>query len=160
MLLEENRGILLKTARIYCANSSDQDDLIQEILFQLWKSYPSFRSDCKFSTWMYRVALNTAITYFKRDQKYPTTNLANGITESIPQGQDKTKDQLSRLELFYRAAESLSEIEKAIIFLHIEGLSHKEMAETLGISDVNTRVKLNRIKKKIKAKIEGMGYDF
>jgi RNA polymerase sigma-70 factor (ECF subfamily) len=139
-------------------NPQDREDLEQEIVFQLWRSFAYFKGESKFSTWMYRVALNTAITYFKQEKRRPDqgtfySEMGNiGIPEEI--------DKESQLAHFYKAVQALSKIEKALILQFIEGLSHAEISENLGLSEVNTRVKLNRTKKKIQELIKAQGYEF
>ena len=158
-LLEENRGILLKVARVYCADAIDQEDLIQETIFQIWKSFDSYRSESKFSTWMYRVALNTAMTFIKRNRKRPLTNIENSLAETMPVTVDDSRERNSQLDQFYIAVDSLSKVEKALILLFLDGFSHREIGSQLGISEGNARVKLNRTKNKIRDHLKGMEND-
>ncbi len=157
-LLNENRGILLKVCRIYMDNPTDQEDLEQEIVFQLWKSYDRFNGESKFSTWMYRVALNTAITFFKKDKKRVDRHTIS--TDLDVQAEAASGVEEDRLAHFYRAVKSLNKIEKALILLFIEGLSHNEIGKNLGLSEGNARVKLTRTKKKLQAIIKAQGYEF
>lgn len=157
-LLEEHRGILVKVTKIYMDDLRDRQDLEQEIVFQLWKSYEKFGGKSKFSTWMYRVALNTAITYFKKEKRRVDQSKLPDKMDVKAEEMDDTKD--SQLAHFYRAVQSLNKVEKAIILLFIEGHSHKEIAENLGLSEVNARVKLNRTKKKLQQIIKDQGYEF
>jgi RNA polymerase sigma-70 factor (ECF subfamily) len=127
----------------------DRRDLFQEILVQLWKSFPSFRSESKFSTWMYRVALNTAITSFKKDKRQPDKS---GISyENIFLAEEiydtRTEDQI---KLLNQAVSKLTGIEKSIILLFLEDKKYEEIAEITGITQNYVRVKMNRIKKKLK----------
>ncbi len=155
-LIAQNKGIIHKISRMYMDNSSDQDDLAQEIILQLWKSYDNFRQQSSFSTWMYRVALNTAIVFFKKDQKKPTT------TADVPELAAEETSDTRELQLahFYRAVQKLERLEKALIFYHLENYSHREIAENLGITEVNARTKLNRAKTKLKELIREQGYEF
>jgi RNA polymerase sigma factor (sigma-70 family) len=157
-LLEEHRGILIKVTKIYMDNRADREDLEQEIIFQLWRSYQRFAGKSKFSTWMYRVALNTAITYFKKDKRRVDKSAFNEKTEIKADEHDDTKD--SQLIYFYKAVQELNKVEKALILLFIEGQSHKEIGESLGLTEGNARVKLNRTKKKIQQIIKDQGYEF
>lgn len=157
-LLEEHRGILIKVTRIYMDNEQDRQDLEQEIIFQLWRSYEKFGGKSKFSTWMYRVALNTAITYFKKEKRRVDKDAISERLDVRAEEVDMSKE--SQLAHFYKAVQQLNKIEKAIILLFIEGHSHKEIAANLGLSDVNARVKLNRTKKKIQRIIKDQGYEF
>ncbi|MCC7454701.1 MAG: RNA polymerase sigma factor [Crocinitomix sp.] len=157
-LIQENRGILLKVSRIYMNNPQDREDLEQEIVFQLWRSFAYFKGESKFSTWMYRVALNTAITYFKQEKRRPDHGTFRPEMGNLSETEEVDKE--SQLAHFYRAVQELSKIEKALILQFIEGLSHAEISENLGLSEVNTRVKLNRTKKKIQELIKAQGYEF
>ena len=157
-LLEEHRGILIKITRVYMDNDADREDLQQEIVFQLWRSYERFTGKSKFSTWMYRVALNTAITYFKKEKRRVDRNHISEKFEIRAEENDDRKE--SQLAHFYKAVQELNKVEKALILLFIEGQSHKEIADNLGLSEVNARVKLNRTKKKIQQLIKNQGYEF
>lgn len=139
-------------------NEADRQDLFQEIIFQLWKSYDSFNGQSQFSTWMYRVAVNTAIMYFKKDKRKIETN--QELPENISSEESSSATKELQLEHFYRALHHLDKIEKALIFYHLENYSHKQTADLLGISEVNTRVKLNRAKNKLKELIKNQGYEF
>ncbi len=128
-------------------SAEDREDLIQEIIAQLWKSYGNFRNESQFSTWMYKVSINTAITFFKKRKRKPDYLLIDEKTEAVMDS-DKSDDN-DKLAAFYKAVQSLNSIEKALIFLYLENQSHKQIAERLGISEVNARVKLNRTKEKL-----------
>lgn len=148
-IITENQGIIHKVCSIYCDLEEDRRDLFQEILVQLWKSYPSFRSESKFSTWMYRVALNTAITSFKKDKRQPDKS---GISyENLQLAEEmydiRTEEQIRVLN---KAVSQLTGIEKSIILLFLEDKRYEEIAEITGITQNYVRVKMNRIKKKLK----------
>jgi len=157
-LIDQHSGILYKVSRMYMDIQSDQEDLRQDIIFQLWKSIHTFKGNSQFSSWMYRVAINTAITYFKVEKRRPDKTELNTNFDIEDSLFDDTKN--NQLAHFYKAVKSLNKIEKAIILLFIEGYSHKEIGKQLGLSDGNTRVKLNRTKQKIKALIKTQGYEF
>ena len=157
-LIEQHKGILHKVARMYMDNSEDQNDLIQEIVLQLWKSFERFEGNSQFSTWMYRVSLNTALTFFKKEKKKTDRYT---FLENIDQVDEVDSDEKeTQLELFYKAVHELNKVEKALIFLFLEGQSHKEIGSSLGISEGNARVKLNRTKEKIQIIIKKYGYEF
>ncbi len=157
-LIEQHKGILHKVARMYMDNSEDQNDLIQEIVLQLWKAFDRFEGKSKFSTWMYRVSLNTALTYFRKEKKKADRYT---FLENIDQVDEVDFDEKeTQLELFYKAVHELNKVEKALIFLFLEGQNHKEISISLGISEVNARVKLNRTKEKIQIIIKKYGYEF
>nr|WP_199399030.1 RNA polymerase sigma factor [Putridiphycobacter roseus] len=157
-LVKPHQGILVKVSKIYMDTLTDQEDLRQEILFQLWKAYPSFKGKSQFSSWMYRVAINTAITFFKQQKKMPFLELLNDKTVSINEAVEEIKTE--QLAHFYGAVRQLNKIEKALILYSIEGYSQKEIATELGLSEVNTRVKLKRTKDKLKSIIKTQGYEF
>lgn len=136
----------------------DQEDLFQEIILQLWKAYDSFKGESQFSTWMYRVAINTAIVYFKKEKKKPQQQSLN--SDQIKDEEGNAQEREDQLKHFYRAVQQLDKIDKAIIFYQLEGYSHREIGVNLGISEVNARVKLNRAKEKLKQIIKKQGYGF
>ena len=156
--IELHKGILYKVSRMYFDKLEDQQDLFQEIILQLWKSLNSFEGKSEFSSWMYRVALNTAIVFFKKEKR-KQDNFTIIKNEPIDNEVfDSEKDQ--QLVHFYKAVKQLTKIEKAIIILLIEGYSGKKIAENLGLSEVNVRVKIKRTKNKLQEIIKTQGYEF
>ncbi len=150
--LNRHQAILYKVCKMYTDDREDQEDLKQEMVYQLWRSYPSFKEQSQFSTWMYRVALNTAILHLKKSKRtVPTTDMTGHI-----QIADDTKnaEEKERMALFYRGVRTLSKVEKAVIFLYMEGQSHREIAEQMGWSEGNARVRLLRAKNKLKENIK------
>ncbi|WP_344766036.1 sigma-70 family RNA polymerase sigma factor [Pedobacter ginsengiterrae] len=157
-LINQHKAIIHKVSKMYMNHVEEQQDLFQEIVMQLWKAYPTFKGNSKFSTWMYRVALNTALVYFKKDKrKVDKTPLDENI-DIIDVNESELKEE--KLAYLYKAVQELNSIEKALIFLFLENQSHKEIAENLGISEVNARVKLNRTKEKLQFIIKKNGYEF
>jgi len=148
-LVEKNQGIIHKVCRIYTDDKDAHDDLFQEIVLQLWRSYDSFKGDSKFSTWMYRVGLNTAITLIRKKSKSKETNYIDEQYINI-KSEDKDEFLEERITLLYAAIRMLNDVERALVLLFLEDLPYKEIAETLGISEVNARVKMNRVKIKLK----------
>lgn len=148
-IITENQGIIHKVCSIYCDSEEDRRDLFQEILVQLWKSFSSFRNESKFSTWMYRVALNTAITSFKKDKRQPdkTGIPLENLQLAVEMYDTTTEDQI---KLLNKAVSQLTGIEKSIILLFLEDKKYEEIAEITGITQNYVRVKMNRIKKKLK----------
>ena len=148
-LLDENQNIIHKVCRVYTNNSHAHKDLFQEVTIQLWKAYPKFRGDAKFSTWMYRVALNTAITLYRKSKRQIQTNDISDFHYKLEY--DEYDGEIEeQMQLLYKAIHQLSDIEKALILLYLEDKPYKEIAETMGITEVNARVKVNRIKTKLK----------
>ncbi|SJZ42578.1 RNA polymerase sigma-70 factor, ECF subfamily [Chitinophaga eiseniae] len=152
-----NKGIIHKICKMYMDTADDQQDLFQEIVYQLWKSYGSFQEQSRFSTWMYRVALNTAIVFFKKERRQLQTS--DVMPEHLAEEERSSEKEL-QLYHFYKAVQQLERVEKAIMFYHLENYSHREIADNLGISEGNARVKLNRAKTKLKELIKQQGYEF
>ena len=147
--ITEHQNLLHKVCRIYTSCADDHNDLFQEITIQLWKAYPKFRGDAKFSTWMYRVALNTAITLYRKSKRTINTHELETFQFKIKAEEyDDTEEQ--QLKLLYEAVHQLNDIEKALVFLYLEEKDYRDISETLGISEVNARVKMNRIKNKLR----------
>ncbi len=147
--LKENQNIIHKICRLYTNDSDAHKDLFQEVTIQLWNAFPKFRGDSKFSTWAYRVALNTAITLYRKSTRTIKTSEYEKHSFYISQ-EDYNSEQEEQLKLMYKAVYQLNDIEKALIFMYLEDANYAEIAETLGISEVNARVKMNRIKGKLK----------
>ena len=154
-LIEENQGIIHKICRIYTDDEFSHEDLFQEIVLQLWRSFDSFKGDSKFSTWMYRVSLNTAIILIrKKNRTIVTSSIENQIITIDTNDQDPESEE--RLQLLYAAIKLLNDVERALVLMYLEDLPYKDIAETLGISEVNARVKMNRVKLKLKEIITKM----
>ena len=148
-LLEKHQNIVHKICRLYTNNEIDHKDLFQEISIQLWRSYDRFEGKSKFSTWMYRVGLNTAITLYRKNKKRIDTYAINEDINRIElDSYDPVIDE--QLNWLYEKIEAFSEIDKALVLLYLENKRYDEIAETLGITAVNARVKMNRIKLRLK----------
>lgn len=145
----DSQGIIHKVCRMYCDDEEHRKDLSQEILIQLWKSYASFRGDSKFSTWMYRVAINVAIQDFRKVKKKKSLFIATTQFKEISENEMNIEDD-DNLRLIHRAISSLNKIEKALIMLYLDNKSNEEIAEIIGITQNYVRVKMNRIKGKLK----------
>ncbi|UIR55662.1 sigma-70 family RNA polymerase sigma factor [Sphingobacterium sp. SRCM116780] len=156
ILLEKNQNILHKICKIYTDREDERKDLFQEITIQLWHSYPRFKGEAKFSTWAYRVGLNTAISLFRSKKRKLSTVPWNQTFEKISYEEydHEKEDQLKHL---YEAIYQLNDIEKALIYLYLEDKDYSEIAETLGINEVNARVKMNRTKTKLKEILKKKG---
>lgn len=146
---EKDQNIVHKVCRIYTTNQDQHNDLFQEITIQVWKNYSKFRGEAKFSTWMYRVALNTAISLYRKSTRSIKTQDFDDVSFKIKSiDYDDKKDQ--QLKALYTGIRGLSDIEKALIFLYLEDKPYKEIGATLGITEVNARVKMNRAKDKLR----------
>jgi RNA polymerase sigma-70 factor (ECF subfamily) len=149
-IITKNQAIILKTCRMYCNDKLDSEDLFQEIILQLWKSYPKFNGASKISTWMYRIGLNTAITRLRRSSKRRDTTPLSDKDLEFPES------DLKRIDIEYDQAlqlaiTKLNRFDKALLMLYMDENSYSEMAEIMGISESNIGVKINRIKQKLKA---------
>lgn len=158
--INNHKGILFKVSRMYMDTKEDQEDLYQELVCQLWKSYGSFKGESQFSTWMYRVSINTAITYFKKDSKVAQVTFRLGTEEHHIRAEDFDGEVENQISYLYKAIHELNDVEKALMLLYLEGFSHLEIGNNLGISEGNARVKLNRTKNKLQEIIKRNGYEF
>lgn len=145
-LLNKHQNIIHKVCSVYMADYADKEDLFQEVTLQAWKAYPTFRGDAKFSTWLYRVALNTAITFFRKEKKQVPV-FSTDILPDTSESHNPIEEQVSAM---YKAIGELSKIDKALIMLYLEDYSYIEIGEMLGISANNVAVKMNRLKAKLK----------
>ena len=148
-LLDQHQNIIHKICRLYTNNEVEHEDLFQEISIQLWRSYKRFEGKSKFSTWMYRVGLNTAITLYRKEKKRLNTQPLNEQFTAIAQEEYNGQED-EQLEWLYQKIKHFSEIDKALVLLYLEDKRYDEIAETLGISAGNARVKMNRIKERLK----------
>lgn len=147
--MEKHKGVIFKISKMYMDNFDDQKDLFQEITFQVWKAYPTFEGRSAFSTWLYRIALNTAIIFLKSEKR--RSFIQNDEVENFKILQNDYNDaEEIKLKKMYDAINQLNVIDKALIFYYLEDFSGKEIAQQLGITEVNARVKLNRAKEKLK----------
>lgn len=158
--IQKHSGIIIRLTRVYCDNAEDRQDLQQEIFYQLWKSLPTFKGESAFSTWMYRIAVNTCLLNIKKTKRYNIITFPDKFPEIADETNTFSFEHREKNNLFYSAIHQLNPTEKAIVFYHLEEQSHREIANNLGISEVNARVKLNRIKEKIKEIIKKQGYEF
>ncbi len=151
-LIQDNQGLIIKVSRLYTNSLEDEQDLFQEIVLQLWRSYDTFKGNSKISTWMYRVALNTAITLFRKKTRAPKTDELQDSHQGAPlEDDDEKQDQIT---LLYSVVKMLPNVERAIVMMYLDDQPYREIAETLGISEVNARVKMNRLKKTLKELME------
>jgi RNA polymerase sigma factor (sigma-70 family) len=157
--IESNKGILFKICRIYQDNAEDRDDLLQEMTLQLWLAFDSFKGESKFGTWMYRVALNTAIAFFKKQKRRPDDQM---LPYDFDRAEElsRASEEEEKLAMFYKSVHQLNKIEKALVYLYMEDQSYEEIAIHLGITPLNARVRLSRIKDKLKEITKKMNYEY
>lgn len=151
--LEDYRGILVKVTRSFASIPEDFDDLFQEILLQLWKSIPSFSQQCSDSTWIYRVAINRALVWKRKETR--RSEIIHVLGKDIADQSIPNRVDAERLELLYEAIRRLTKAERAIVLLALDGLSYREISEIIEISESNVGVRLNRIKKKMTKFMKG-----
>jgi RNA polymerase sigma factor (sigma-70 family) len=140
--INQHQGILHKVCRIYCHTATDREDLFQEIVLQLWKAFPAFRNESKITTWMYKIALNTAISGLRK-KRVLTAELESVYFQVADTSQHHLDEELQRL---YNAIKHLSDVEKSIVLLYLEDKRYQEIAEITGITANYVAVKMNRIK--------------
>lgn len=151
-LVNQHRGIIFKVIRLYVNHGEDGKDLYQEVLYQAWKSYPRFDGRSKFSTWLYRVSLNTVLTFKRRPAVFDRVSdleKVGGIAEYHDQQSDEVR-------LLYQAIRQLNEVDRMLIVLHLDGYDNDEIAAIAGITKNHVAVKLHRIKKNLIRKLKGL----
>jgi len=149
--IKENERAILKLVRIYADQHEDQKDLYQEIIYQLWKSFHSFQGNSKISTWIYKVALNTSLAHINFKNKYSKTISIQDIGLQFEENNDTQLEE--KITEMYQHIKQLNEIDKAIVFLFLEGKSYDEIADIMGFTTTNIGTRLNRIKMKLKNQI-------
>ena len=150
-LIQEHQALLFKVTSIYTDNKQDQEDLFQEVVYQLWKYFNSFRNESKITTWMYRVAMNTAITHLKRNKRRPdSVPIAEVI---VKQTEQKDTVYEERLRWLYQQLQELNTLDKGLIFLLLEGKSYQEISTITGLKPSNVGTRISRIKQKLKTNI-------
>jgi RNA polymerase sigma factor (sigma-70 family) len=150
-VIKENVGLIYKVTKVYTNSREDEQDLYQEIVYQLWKSFGSFRSESKISTWMYRIALNTAIAHLNKEKKKGSYIQIDDLLLNKPDLNDTLKEE--QVEILYRQIKKLDAIEKGIVLLYLDGKSYDEIAGITGFSTTNVGTRLGRIKQKLIAQI-------
>lgn len=150
-LVDQHKKILYKVCNSYCRNKDDREDLAQEIVVQLWKSFGSFDDRTRFSTWMYRVALNVAISFYRRETvrtRYVLSDEAK-LLDRV----DETSTQSDDMQALYRYIATLDPLEKSLVLLYLDGNSYLEIADVLGISETNVATKISRVKQRMRHEI-------
>lgn len=149
LILEENQGIIIKIVNSYCKNIEDRNDLIQEITIQLWQSWKNYIDSYKISTWMYRIALNVAISFYRKTSRkeriiYPLKDYSHFLYESEDLNLSENIKQL------YQIIAKLDDLNKALMLLYLDQYNYEEIASVLGISKTNVATKISRIKNHLK----------
>jgi len=148
--LNRYQPVLRRVCRMYADSPEDREDLFQETVYQLWRSYPSFRGESSRETWVYRVACNTAISALRKKTK-PDRNVA--MEEDLAQvpSPDPRGGEAGRIDLLHRMIRRLNQVERTLVLLYLEDLSYKDLANILGLSERNVGVKLSRIRVKLQS---------
>lgn len=152
-LVDEHKKILYKVCNSYCRKQDDREDLAQEIIIQLWRSFSTFDESCRFSTWMYRIALNVAISFYRREST--RTRFVLSDDERVLNAVDETASQPVEIQVLYQFIAGLDPLTKALILLYLDGNTYLEMAEVLGISETNVATKISRLKQAMKREFGG-----
>lgn len=147
-LIKENELLIHKICRMYAYAEDDRQDLFQEVVLQLWRAFPTFEGRSKFSTWLYRIALNVAITYRRQQKDFIDTYEPDKLPQHIDHNTNAEEEE--QLKQLYKTIEQLNKVEKAIVMLYMEEKTYQEMEDILGITQATLRVKMNRIKEKIR----------
>jgi RNA polymerase sigma-70 factor (ECF subfamily) len=150
-IITENKGLIYKVAHLYCRNEEDRKDLCQEIIFQLWRSFQRYDEQYKLSTWMYKIALNVAISFYRKGQRHARAQpLTADLLQLVPDKEpDGTEQQIQLLRQYIN---TLHELDRALMILYLEEKSHKEMADILGLTTTNVATRIGRVKEKLKQK--------
>ena len=151
-VIQSNKGIIYKVANSYCKNVEDRKDLVQEIIIQLWKSFDDYDDNFKHSTWMYRISLNVAISFYRKENS--RRKISNPLTDGIINFSDNevSEDKENDLGILQQMISQLKDLDKALMLLYLEERSHKEISQIIGISETNVATKINRIKNNLKQK--------
>lgn len=145
-LIQEYERVIYKVCYLYTTPHATLNDLYQEVVINLWKAYPKFRNECKISTWIYRIALNTCISFIRKEKNIPEIVTLSQIADRIEET-DETQVMLKRL---YSMINRLGQLEKSIVLLYLEDKSYEEIAEITGLTLTNVATKLSRIKDKLR----------
>lgn len=145
-LLKEYEGVIYKVCYLYATPSTPMEDLYQDVVLNLWKAYPHFRSECKISTYIYRIALNTCISHLRKKSRAPSTV---ELTPNMDRADEKDEVQIMLAKL-YQMVNCLGKLDRSLVLLYLDNNSYEDMAEVTGLTLTNVATRLNRIKKKLK----------
>ena len=152
-IIKSNKGIIYKVVNSYCKNIEDRKDLVQEIIIQFWKSFDNYDDNLKHSTWMYRISLNVAISFYRKENS--RKKISNPLTDGIINFSDDEsfENKETDLRILQQMISQLKDLDKALMLLYLEEKSHKEISQIIGISETNVATKINRIKNILKQKL-------
>src|SRR5262245_1182752 len=152
--LERHQPLIRRVAGLYAHGAEDRRDLVQEILYQLWRSWPRFRREARVETWMYRIALNTALTRLRRARSAPPILPLEPDDRALA-SEAGTTERRDRIRTLHEAIRELDPADRAVVMLHLEELPHREIGEVLGISENLVNVKLHRIRERLRSMLKG-----
>ncbi|MBL6449623.1 RNA polymerase sigma factor [Fulvivirga sp. 29W222] len=154
-IIEANQGVIKSLCRAYYMNAEDQQDVFQDIVLQLWKSFKTFRGESKISTWIYRVSLNTILVKVRNEKRKIATESISSSALTFPNA--KVDDDTELLSI---VLQSLKDLDKAMIILYLEGYKNKEISEILSLTPTNVSTRLSRVRAALKAKFQNQCYEF
>ena len=158
--IDDHKKIIYKIVNSYCPNRDHRKDLEQEIIIQLWNSFDNYNEKYKYSTWMYRIALNVAISFYRKEKKQPIKNDfydEESIFSIVDENEEENKTELDHhLKLLQKFINNLNELNKALMLLYLEEKNYEEIAEILGITKTNVATKISRIKLKLKKEFQNI----
>ncbi|WP_224484026.1 RNA polymerase sigma factor [Robertkochia aurantiaca] len=151
-IIQENRGVLFKVINIYCKDEQDKKDLEQEILIQLWKSVDNYDERFKISTWIYRIAMNVSISFYRKNKRAASHVSMDSIfmEQTLAESEDDVLEKWQTVKYFLN---QLNELDKAIMLLYLDDFNYSDIGEIVGISTTNVGTKINRIKNKLKQNV-------
>lgn len=150
-LIQQNKKLIFKVCNTYCKDEEDRKDLVQEVIIQLWHAYPNYNDRYKLSTWMYRIALNTAISFYRSHHKRQSATISiNEAIFEIADDADTTRQLDEKVTLLHQFINQLDELNKALMILYLDNNSYRDMADILGITETNVATKISRIKQHLK----------
>jgi len=154
-ILKQHERILFKVSNAYCKDPEDRKDIVQEIIIQLWNSKHRYDPSYKFSTWIYRISLNVAISHYRKSSRHAASIVETSESLiNISDDQPANDEQDSRMEMLQKFINELDKLNKALMLLYLEDYSYQEIAEAVGITETNVATKINRLKKRLKARFE------
>lgn len=148
--VEEHKGIIYKMINLYADDDEDRKDLYQEIIYQSWSAYARFKGEAEFSTWLYRISLNVSLSFLSKQKKRNQVKDTDSISQSF-----ELPELSERADWLYRCIRKLTDIDRSIIMLHLDGFDNTEISEMIGLSRNNTNVKLHRIKQQLASLLTG-----
>lgn len=151
-VLQEHKGIIYQVAQAYCSQAEDRKDLVQEMVLQLWKAFDTYSNQYKYSTWIYRIALNVAISYYRKEKRRRPLNQPLSDTIFTLMEAPPIDDQQDNLDLLHQFMAQLKAIDKALLLLYLDGKTHQEIAHIMGLSQTNVATKISRLKAGLKHK--------